>query len=46
VQEWGNPATPGSGFNYANMVPACTDKVDMQYDAIHLGQKTFSMEGL
>jgi hypothetical protein len=43
--EWGNPATPGSGFNYANMVPQCTQNVDMQYDAVHWGQKQMGIEG-
>jgi len=33
--EWGDPATPGSGFNYANMVPTCHYKMDVQYDAVH-----------
>lgn len=43
--EWGDGRTPGVGFNYINMVPQCTDKVDMQYDAVHWGQKGMGIEG-
>merc|ERR1719181_1556579 len=43
--EWGNPATPGKGFNYASKLPQCTQNVDMQYDAVHWGQKSMGIEG-
>lgn len=43
--EWGDPATPGQGFNYANMVPSCSGKFDMQFDPVHRGERGIGMEG-
>jgi len=43
--EWGDPSIPGKGFNYANMVPSCANKFDMQFDPVHRGQRTIGMEG-
>merc|ERR1719296_535665 len=43
--EWGDPATAGSGFNYANMVPSCHTKMDVQYDAIHYNNHPMGVEG-
>jgi len=43
--EWGNPATPGKGFNYAFMIPQCTQKIDMQYDPVFYGQRGMGIEG-
>jgi len=43
--EWGDPNNPGKGFNYAFMIPECTQPVDMQYEPIMRRQKTFSVEG-
>lgn len=36
--EWGP-------FNYINMVPQCTDNLDMQFDALFYGQKALGIEG-
>jgi hypothetical protein len=43
--EWGNPATPGQGFNYAFMVPQCTDRVDIQFDPVFYGHRGIGIEG-
>lgn len=43
--EWGDPSRPGSGFNYLNMMPQCTDKVDIQFDPVFRGEKSLSIEG-
>lgn len=43
--EWGNPLSPGSGFNYLNMLPQCNDKWDMQFDAVFHGTKHVGIEG-
>lgn len=43
--EWGDPSTPGQGFNYANSVPSCSYKMDVQYDAVHYGLKGLGVEG-
>jgi hypothetical protein len=43
--EWGDPARAGAGFNYINMLPQCTDKVDMQFDPVFRGEKPMSMMG-
>lgn len=43
--EWGDPNNPGHGFNYAFMIPECTQPIDMQYEPIMRRQKTYSVEG-
>eukprot|EP00747_Dinoflagellata_sp_TGD_P057740 gnl/TRDRNA2_/TRDRNA2_150793_c0_seq1.p1 gnl/TRDRNA2_/TRDRNA2_150793_c0~~gnl/TRDRNA2_/TRDRNA2_150793_c0_seq1.p1 ORF type:complete len:554 (+),score=89.38 gnl/TRDRNA2_/TRDRNA2_150793_c0_seq1:89-1750(+) len=43
--EWGDPARPGYGFNYLNMMPQCTDKVDIQFDGVYHGRHAMGMEG-
>lgn len=43
--EWGDPNNPGKGFNYAYMIPECTQPIDMQYEPIMRHQKTYSVEG-
>jgi len=43
--EWGDPNNPGKGFNYAFMIPGCTQPIDMQYEPIARHQKTYSVEG-
>jgi hypothetical protein len=43
--EWGDPNTPGRGFNYANMIPQCTQKVDMQFDPVFYGLRGMGVEG-
>eukprot|EP00747_Dinoflagellata_sp_TGD_P096984 gnl/TRDRNA2_/TRDRNA2_166997_c0_seq5.p1 gnl/TRDRNA2_/TRDRNA2_166997_c0~~gnl/TRDRNA2_/TRDRNA2_166997_c0_seq5.p1 ORF type:complete len:511 (-),score=91.03 gnl/TRDRNA2_/TRDRNA2_166997_c0_seq5:41-1573(-) len=30
--EWGDPKTPGKGFTYANDLPQCSSKYDIQFD--------------
>jgi hypothetical protein len=37
--EWGNSGATTTPFNYLNMMPQCTDKVDIQFDAVYYGQK-------
>lgn len=43
--EWGDPNNPGKGFNYAYMIPECTQPIDMQYEPIARHTKTYSVEG-
>lgn len=43
--EWGQPKTPGKGFDYANMVPSCTEKYDMQYDFIYWQNYGMALKG-
>lgn len=43
--EWGDPTKPGTGFNYAYMIPECTQPIDLQYEPIMRHQKTYSVEG-
>lgn len=40
--EWGDPLKKGHGFHYANMVPGCSQKYDMQFDYVywqHFGKR-------
>jgi hypothetical protein len=43
--EWGDPARPGYGFNYLNMLPQCTDKVDIQFDPVFRGERGVGVVG-
>eukprot|EP00747_Dinoflagellata_sp_TGD_P164712 gnl/TRDRNA2_/TRDRNA2_185013_c0_seq1.p1 gnl/TRDRNA2_/TRDRNA2_185013_c0~~gnl/TRDRNA2_/TRDRNA2_185013_c0_seq1.p1 ORF type:complete len:550 (+),score=112.66 gnl/TRDRNA2_/TRDRNA2_185013_c0_seq1:134-1783(+) len=43
--EWGDPNTPGSGFNYANAVKQCEAKYDVQFDYTYWQKKPMHMQG-
>lgn len=43
--EWGDPAKPGTVFNYASMVPGCTQKYDMQFNRNYEKPQGMRVEG-